>query len=66
MEDKHPKQLAVTAAIIIPNVKCSTENSPLPQSQKAIWVNHHNDRVKTIHRIETKTSVKFSGTFHQT
>jgi hypothetical protein len=66
MEDKQPKQLAVTAARIIPNVKCSTEISPLLQSQKAIWVNHHNDRVKTIPRIETKTAVKVSGTFHQT
>jgi len=39
--------------------------SPPPQTPRMIWVNHHNDRVKAIHRTEQKTSANISSTFHQ-
>jgi len=38
---------------------------PLPTSPRTIWFNHQNDRVKTIHRTESKTSANISSTFHQ-
>jgi hypothetical protein len=48
------------------NTQCKMFNrkfSP-PPTPRTIWVNHHNGRVKTIHRIESKTSVNDSGIFH--